>query len=196
MLVIDWQGVMHKEFVLWILQKWWTDFWKDFDARPDKAQSGNWYLLHDNALSHNATIIKLLLPKKSVTLLYTHSAYSPDLAPAAYFLFTKVKSSLNGCRFDTILDIQNNESSELKEYSSSRVLQRKSEDLRLCQLVYRVRRRDVCRRLRRNKVLFLRYQFFMNLVIKLSRRTAYYIFWACVCNLWYPACNVHLPYYT
>jgi len=113
MLVIffDWQGVVHKEFVLWILQKWWTDFWNDFDARPDKAQSGKWYF----TTTTTTTIITTPSP----------SFYSPDLAPAAYFLFNKVKSSLKGRWFDTILDIQNKASSELKEYSTSWVLWRK-----------------------------------------------------------------------
>jgi len=22
----------------------------------------------------------------------------------------------------------------------------------------------------------------------------YYVFWMCVCSLWYPACNAHSPY--
>jgi hypothetical protein len=32
--------------------------------------------------------------------------YSPDLAPANYFLFPKVKLQLEGARFDTITAIQ------------------------------------------------------------------------------------------
>ena len=35
-----------------------------------------------------------------------HPPYSPDLAPANYFLFQKVKSHLKGLLFDSILDIQ------------------------------------------------------------------------------------------
>jgi len=36
----------------------------------------------------------------------THAPYSPDLASADYFLFSKVKSHLKGCLFDSISDIQ------------------------------------------------------------------------------------------
>ena len=43
-----------------------------------------------------------------------HPPYSPDLAPVDYFLFPKVKSNLTGHRFNTISDIQNNVTSELK----------------------------------------------------------------------------------
>jgi hypothetical protein len=35
-----------------------------------------------------------------------HPLYSPDLAPADYFLFPKVKSHLKGRLFDSISDIQ------------------------------------------------------------------------------------------
>ena len=35
-----------------------------------------------------------------------HPPYSPDLAPADYFLFPKVKSNLKGRHFDSISDIQ------------------------------------------------------------------------------------------
>ena len=40
-----------------------------------------------------------------VTVLY-HPPYSPDLAPAGYFLFPKVKFNLKGLLFDSFLDIQ------------------------------------------------------------------------------------------
>jgi len=43
--------------------------------------------------------------------------YSPDLAPADYFLFPKVKSNFKGHRFDIILDTKYNAMSDLKVYS-------------------------------------------------------------------------------
>ena len=55
--------------------------------------------------AYNATIVKLLLAQWKVTVL-DHPLYSPDLAPADYFLFPKVKSHLKGRLFDSILDIQ------------------------------------------------------------------------------------------
>jgi histone-lysine N-methyltransferase SETMAR len=68
------------------------------------CESGDWFLLH-NAPSHNATIVKQFLARRKVTVL-DHLSYSPDLAPANYFLFPKVKSHLKGHLFDLILDIQ------------------------------------------------------------------------------------------
>jgi hypothetical protein len=44
-------------------------------------ESGDWFLLHDNASSHNATIVKQFLAQRKVTVL-DHLPYSPDLAPA------------------------------------------------------------------------------------------------------------------
>jgi len=69
------------------------------------CESGGWFLLHDNASSHNTTIIKQFLAQRKVTVLDL-PPYSPDLAPADYFLFPKVESHLKGRPFDSILDIQ------------------------------------------------------------------------------------------
>ena len=67
-------------------------------VRPGMCESGDWFLLHDNAPSHNATIIKQFLAQQKVTVL-DHPSYSPDLVPADYFLFQKVKSHLKGRLF-------------------------------------------------------------------------------------------------
>jgi transposase len=69
------------------------------------CESGGWFLLHDNAPFHNATIIKQFLAQRKMNVL-DHPSYSPDLAPAYYFLFRKVKSHLNEGLFDSISDIQ------------------------------------------------------------------------------------------
>jgi len=90
MLVIffNWQGVIHT------------------------CESGDWFLLHDNAPFHNATIVKQFLAQQKVTVL-DHPPYSPDLAPADYLLFQKVKSHLKGRLFDSISDIQKTVTSTL-----------------------------------------------------------------------------------
>ena len=77
------------------------------------CESGDWFLLHDNAPSHNATIVKQFLAQRKVTVL-DHLPYSPDLAPPDYFLFPKVKSHLKGRLFDSISDIQKAVTSTLK----------------------------------------------------------------------------------
>ena len=74
-------------------------------VRPSMCESGDWFLLHDNAPSHNATIVKQFSAQRKVTVL-GHPPYSPDLASTVYFLFPKVKSHLKGRLFDSISDIQ------------------------------------------------------------------------------------------
>jgi transposase len=69
------------------------------------CESGDWFLLHDNTPSHTATIVKQFLAKRNATVL-DHPPYSPNLAPADYFLFQKVKSHLKGRLFDSISGIQ------------------------------------------------------------------------------------------
>jgi len=68
------------------------------------CESGDWFLLQDNAPSHNATIVKQFLAQRKVTVL-DHPPCSSDLAPADYFLFPKVKYHLKGPLFDSISDI-------------------------------------------------------------------------------------------
>ena len=58
-------------------------------VRTAKFQSSEWFLLHDNAPSHNAAIVKKFLANRNVAVLH-HPPYSPDLAPADYFLFPKL----------------------------------------------------------------------------------------------------------
>jgi hypothetical protein len=55
-------------------------------VRPGMCESGDWFLLHENAPSHNATIIKQVLVQRKLNVL-DHAPYSPDFAPADYFLF-------------------------------------------------------------------------------------------------------------
>ena len=108
MLVIffDWQGVIHQEFVpegetinvmyyKVVMERFLN---KIRSVRPGMCESGDWFLLHDKAPSHNATIVKQFLAQRKVTVL-DHPPYSPDLTPAGYFLFPKVKSHLKGDKY-------------------------------------------------------------------------------------------------
>jgi len=106
MLVIffDWQGIIHKEFVPegeTISAAYYKGVMEQLlnrirRVRAGMCESGDWFLLHDNAPSHNVTIVKQFLGQRKVTVL-DHPSYSPDLAPPDYFLFRKVKYHLNGC---------------------------------------------------------------------------------------------------
>ena len=64
-------------------------------------------LLHDNAPAHTAILVAQFLAKRKVTVI-THPPYSPDLAPADFFLFPKLKNAMKGDRFDDVPDIQRN----------------------------------------------------------------------------------------
>ena len=109
----DWQGVIHKEFVpegeninavyyKGIMERLLNRIRR---VRPGMCESGEWFLLHDNVPSHNATIVKQFLVQRKVTV-FDHPPYSPDLAHADYFLFPKVKSHLKGRLFDSISVIE------------------------------------------------------------------------------------------
>jgi hypothetical protein len=43
----------------------------------------------------------------------SHPSYSPDLAPAEFFLFPTVKTALKGKRFQDVEDIKKNVTAEL-----------------------------------------------------------------------------------
>jgi len=53
------------------------------------------------------------LAAKEITVL-EHPAYSPDLAPTDFFLFTKIKVTLKGWHFDDVDDIRSNTTAALK----------------------------------------------------------------------------------
>ena len=55
-------------------------------------------LLHGNAPAHTSSIVIDYLARKKVTVL-PHPPYSPDLAPADFFLFPKLKRMLSGRKY-------------------------------------------------------------------------------------------------
>ena len=63
-------------------------------------------LHHDNAPAH-ASLIREFLTKHETTVV-PKPPYSPDLAPADFLLFPKLKSSLKGRRFQTVDEIEEN----------------------------------------------------------------------------------------
>jgi hypothetical protein len=76
LVIFGWQGVMHKEFVpegrivncefyREVMDRNMRRLWR---VRPDKAQSGNWFLLHNNVPSHKSS--SSFSQKKSITILY------------------------------------------------------------------------------------------------------------------------------
>jgi len=75
-------------------------------------------LHHDNALAHMSLLICSYLAKHHTSVV-PHTPYSPDLAPADYFLFPKLKTTLKGRCFQTIEEIQENAIRELRAITQS-----------------------------------------------------------------------------
>ena len=120
----DAQGIIHKEFVpegQTVNGEFYRHVMKRLLARirrvrPHLAASGKWFLLHDNARPHTAICVRRFLAQQQVTELL-HPPYSPDLAPADFFLFPRLKLALKGNRFSSISDIQAAVTKELKTVS-------------------------------------------------------------------------------
>jgi histone-lysine N-methyltransferase SETMAR len=70
-------------------------FLKNLKKKRPETAKGEWFLHWDNAPVHTANVVKEFLAKKNIKLL-SHPPYSPDLAPADYFLFPKLKKELAG----------------------------------------------------------------------------------------------------
>jgi hypothetical protein len=87
----------------------------------------SWLLLHDNAPSHCTLNVKHLLAKKAITTI-KHPSYLPDLAPADYFLFPRIKRALIGQRFSDIKAIQEEVTRHLQGITSGQY-QRRFRDL-------------------------------------------------------------------
>lgn len=109
----DGRGIIHREF----LRQGSTvtgAFYKDVldrllkrmrRVRPELLDSGNWWLLHDNAPAHKSIIVQEFLAKREVVCI-NHPPYSPDLSPPDYFLFPKLKLKMKGQRYESIESIE------------------------------------------------------------------------------------------
>ncbi|GFU67138.1 mariner Mos1 transposase [Trichonephila clavipes] len=118
----DKNGVVHSEFVpegqtvngafyvevLKRLKRWVNR------VRPEI--SANWKLHHDNAPSHTCFVVTEHLTKNGIVTI-PQPPYSPDLAPADFFLFPKVKTALKGCHQGTLDDVKRACTHALKDVS-------------------------------------------------------------------------------
>jgi len=122
----DWKGIVHHEFVPrgQMVNK---QLYQEVLARlrnavrrkrPELRENQTWMLHHDNAPVHASLLIHSYLAKHQTSVV-PHSLYSPDLAPADFFLFTKLKTTLKGRRFQTIEEIQENAIRELRAITES-----------------------------------------------------------------------------
>jgi histone-lysine N-methyltransferase SETMAR len=109
----DTRGIVYREFdpqdltvnkkfyckVLWHLRE------NIRRKRSDLWHAKNWILHNDNAPCHQALLVREFLANHNMLSLL-HPPYSPDLAPADFFLFPKMKKQLKGRRFHSVADIQ------------------------------------------------------------------------------------------
>lgn len=75
--------------------------------------TGKWTLLHDNAPAHSAIIVHQFLAQHGVAVV-DHPPYSPDLAPADFFLFPRLKGVMKGSRYADVMEIKEAVTSVLK----------------------------------------------------------------------------------
>jgi len=81
--------------------------------RPEAWTIKTWMLHHDNAPAHESLLIREFLAKQE-TIVVPQPPYFPDLAPADFFLFQKLKATLKGRRFQTVEDIKGNSLQDLR----------------------------------------------------------------------------------
>lgn len=84
--------------------------------RPELWRSGEWVLHHDNAPVHSALLIRDYCTKNGMTVI-PQPPYSPDLAPADFFLFPKLKRPMKGKRFESVDEIQEKSLEQLNSIS-------------------------------------------------------------------------------
>jgi len=117
----DWKDIVHHKFVPrgQMVNKY---LYQEFSSRlrdavrrkrPELWENQTWMLHHDNAPTHVSLLIRSYLVKHQ-TSVASHPPYSPDLAPAEFFLFPKLKTTLKGRRFQTTEEIEENAIRELR----------------------------------------------------------------------------------
>ena len=72
---------------------------------PEFHRSGKWMLLHDNAPTHISIRVRQFLAQKMVPVL-DNPPYCPDLPPADFFLFPRLKAAIRGERIADVNDIK------------------------------------------------------------------------------------------
>jgi len=106
---------VNKEFYLKVLKRLRAAMRR---KKPEAWTNNIWMLHHDNAPAHASLLIREFLRKHETTVV-PQAPYSPDLAPAYFFLFPKLKSSLKRRRFQTVEEIEENSIWDLRAVPQS-----------------------------------------------------------------------------
>jgi transposase len=101
---------VNKEFYLNVLKRLTAAVRR---KRPEAWTNNTWMLQHDNAPAHVSLSFREFLTKREASVV-PQTPYSPELAPADFFLFPNLKSSLKGRRFQTVEEIEENSILDLR----------------------------------------------------------------------------------
>ena len=80
--------------------------------RTELWKNQSWILHHDDVPAYTSILVREFLAKNK-TVIMPQPAYSPDLVPADFFLFPKLKTPTEGKRFSTIEEIKEKSKQEL-----------------------------------------------------------------------------------
>ena len=97
-LILPQGRTVNKEYYLEVMQRLREAVRK---KRPDAWRENRWMLQHDNVPSHSSFLVRDFLAKHATTV-FPQPPYSADLAPADFFLFPKLKSTLKGRRLSLL----------------------------------------------------------------------------------------------
>jgi len=175
----DWQGVVHKELVPGgeiINAVYYKGVMERLVSRirrvgPDMCESGDWLICTTTPSPTTRQSSNSFWPNEKWLL--DPPPYSPDLAPADYFLFQIVKSHCLSVR-NLWLDFGDPDSRDkhIKHNCKGRLLQRHPEAVWTFKSVCTVTS-YLCRKLNNKSVISFTQILFIMSVIKLSRRTVY-----------------------
>lgn len=120
----DADGMVHSEFVppsTTINAQYYLGVMQRLCNRIRRVQPQRWaqrdfFLLYDNTPAHMVALVVQFLVKKQIPVI-AHPPYSPDLAPADFFLFLRLKLRMKRERYEDVIDIQSNMTRELKAIS-------------------------------------------------------------------------------
>jgi hypothetical protein len=63
--------------------------------KKKKWRTSSWFLFQDNAPAHRSVVVMDFLAKNNVTTL-EHSPHTPDMDPADFYMFPRLKSAMRG----------------------------------------------------------------------------------------------------
>ncbi len=118
-------GLVYYEFVqhpLTVNQLVFRAIFRHFDAahrrrRPHSVVQGRRFLHMDNVPTHNATLTLALVEQLGWTHL-PQPAYSPDLAPSDFWLFSRLKRNLRGIRYRNLEELKDAIADELGQITA------------------------------------------------------------------------------